>query len=293
MFSEPSALGLPTIYSPIADEELPTNGGRRIFVGDLQGCRGELEALLKEVSFEQGKDRLYPLGDLVNRGPDSKGTLKLLRELDARPILGNHDLHAIATREGSRKLSKQDTLDELLDKSEESDELLSWLGVQPLLRVHPDYYLVHAALHPSWKNEKQLRAGLRPAPRGLIFPKKQAAAQNFSKIKDIDPSDYVTRTRFTNAKGAWPSKHDKRDEDGNPLDQRWAPWFEYYMPTGHNGRFVVYGHWAQFGLRKGESTLGLDSGCVWGGELTAWIPEETRFASVKASERWAGNFRPR
>jgi bis(5'-nucleosyl)-tetraphosphatase (symmetrical) len=152
---------------------------------------------------------------------------------------------------------------------------------------------MHAAMHPSWNNEKRLRDALRPAPRGLHFPPKPKAAANHAKIKDIDTTDYVTRTRFTNAKGHWPSKHDKRDDDGNPIDRRWVPWYEFYDAKGHKGRRVLYGHWAMFGLCDRKQTLGLDTGCVWGGELTAWIPEEARFVSVPAREKWAGNFRPR
>jgi bis(5'-nucleosyl)-tetraphosphatase (symmetrical) len=293
MFSEPSALKLSSIYNPIVNDELPSGGGRRFFVGDLQGCCGELEDLLESSGFIKGTDVLYPVGDLVNRGPESRKTLELLREIEARPVLGNHDLHTLHVREGARKLSRQDTISDLLDESEACDDLLRWLAAQPLVRVHADFYQVHAALHPTWKNEQLLRAGLRSAPRSIILPKKAKAAQNHAKIKQIDISDFVTRTRFTNPKGFWPSKHDKLDDDGNPLGDRWKPWYEYYSPRAHAGRLVIYGHWAQFGLQKGAASLGLDSGCVWGGELTAWIAEEQRFVAVPARERWAGNFRPR
>ncbi|MFT4711385.1 MAG: hypothetical protein ACI8Q9_002527, partial [Planctomycetota bacterium] len=85
----------------------------------------------------------------------------------------------------------------------------------------------------------------------------------------------------------------KRDEDGNPIDRKWRPWYEFYHRESHGNRRVIYGHWAQFGLSEKPQSLGLDTGCVWGGELTAWIPEEERFVKVKARERWAGNFRPR
>ena len=293
MFPGPNQLGLPSIYSPIAMEELPSEGGRRVFVGDLQGCVHELEDLLKAITFVAGKDVLLPVGDLVNRGPESVATLRLLRDVDARPVLGNHDLHAIAVREKIRKLGKGDTIQELVDGSPEHDDLLLWLGANPLLRIFPDCYQVHAALHPSWKNEKRLLDQLRPAPRGIHFPPKQKAAFSHGKIRDIDVSDYMTRTRFTNAKGSWPSKHDKRDEDGNPLDSKWVPWYEFYNAGAHRSRRVIYGHWAMFGLSEREQTLGLDTGCVWGGELTAWIPEEKRLESVQARARHAGQFRPR
>lgn len=293
MFAAPNDLGLPSIYHPISTDPLPESGGRRIFVGDLQGCVGELEDLLAATAFVPGTDVLLPVGDLVNRGPESIQTLKLLREIEARPVLGNHDLHAIAVREGTRKLSKEDTIGELTDKSDSNDELLRWLGVQPLIRIFPDCYQVHAGLHPTWKGLKRITTALRPAPRGIHFPAKQKAANSHGKIRDIDTSDYVTRTRFTNAKGTWPSKHDKRDEDGNPIDRKWRPWYEFYHRENHGNRRVIYGHWAMFGLCEKPQSLGLDTGCVWGGELTAWIPEEERLVSVKARERWAGNFRPR
>ncbi|MCK5944202.1 MAG: metallophosphoesterase, partial [Planctomycetes bacterium] len=103
---------------------------RRIFVGDIQGCRAQLERLLDAVAFVRGADRLVPVGDLVNKGPDSRGCLELLMELDAEPVLGNHDLH-------------------WLDHGEADERQHAWLRAQPITRVFDDLIAVHAGLHPA------------------------------------------------------------------------------------------------------------------------------------------------
>ena len=105
---------------------------RRIFVGDLQGCLEELDDLLERVEFRPGVDELHPVGDLVNRGPDSLGVLRRLRELDAGGVLGNHDVHLLRVAAGTRTPGRRDTLSELL-ASPERDELLAWLARRPLL----------------------------------------------------------------------------------------------------------------------------------------------------------------
>lgn len=253
-----------------------SKGGRRVFVGDIQGCRDELETLLDEVHFKPGRDRLLPVGDLVNRGPRSLGTLRLLKRLDARPVLGNHDLHALDSACGRRALSPSDTLDKLL-AAPDAPELLAWLASQPLVRVHKDLYQVHAGLHPAWKTPSKLRAALKPQ-RG-------AAAQAATA--------FASRARFCDAAGQLPSKRIKRDSDGNPTSSRWKPWYKFYDHRGHDHRYVVYGHWAVMGIVDRAASIGLDSGCVWGGALTAYIPEERAIISVRAERAYAGNFRPR
>jgi len=253
-----------------------SKGGRRIFIGDIQGCKDELETLLDEVRFKPGRDRLMPVGDLVNRGPRSLGTLRILKRLGARPVLGNHDLHLLDTACGRRKLSPSDTLDKTL-AAPDAPELLSWLAAQPLVRIHKDLYQVHAALHPAWDTTAKLREALRPT-RG-------AGAR--------EATAFVTRARYCDAAGALPSKRVKRDSDGNPTSARWKPWYKLYDHRGHNRRYVVYGHWAVMGVVDRAATIGLDSGCVWGGALTAYIPEERQIISIQAERAYAGNFRPR
>lgn len=124
---------------------------RRIFVGDVQGCRSELERLLEELAFDPARDQLRPVGDLVNRGPDNVGVLRLLMRLDAEPVLGNHDLHLLGVADGQRSQRPDDTLDDVL-QADDRHELLDWLRQQPYLRVDRDLFQVHAGLHPRWRD---------------------------------------------------------------------------------------------------------------------------------------------
>ena len=264
----------------VHERRLP-RGGRRIFVGDLQGCLGELEELLSAVHFEPGKDVLYPVGDLVNRGPASKETLRFLRHLDARPVLGNHDLHLLDVARKKRRLSKNDTLDAVLE-APDRELLLEWLAAQPLLRIHPDLYQVHAGLHPAWATTAHLKRAVQPV--------KGSAA----KLANA----FLTRVRYCDVDGNLPSKGVLTDRDGNPKKRkRWKPWYAFYAPgqgrAGHGGRYVVYGHWAVMGVVETDNTIGLDSGCVWGGAMTAYVAEEETLVSVPAHRAHAGNYRPR
>ncbi|MBC8451424.1 MAG: metallophosphoesterase, partial [Planctomycetes bacterium] len=253
----------------------PTRG-RRSSNGDSQCCKGELDSLLAEVKARPGRDRLLPVGDLVNRGPKSVGVLRLLKELNARPVLGNHDLHLLGVAQGKRKLSSSDTLSKVLTSSD-APELLTWLAQQPILRVHKDLYQIHAGLHPAWKTRRILEDALSPK-RGANY---------------LESTTFATRARYCNAEGDLPGKRVLRDKDGDPTNPRWRPWYEFYDPAGHNSRYVVYGHWAVMGIVDRKTTLGLDSGCVWGGDLTAYIPEEKLLVSVHASRAYSGNYRPR
>jgi len=229
---------------------------RRIFIGDIQGCREELEELLEKVRFDPAGDELHPVGDLVNRGPDSLGTVRLLRSLGAGGVLGNHDLHLLAVAAGKRALRPDDSLEELLE-ADDAKPLLEWLAKRPFVRRWPDLYLVHAALHPKWSRPHEL---LRDED-----PRKPGAAALFA-----------TRTRYCDPKGALPTGDDP--DPGPPFE----PWHHYYRAKRHGGRLVVFGHWAAQGLYVGKHVLGLDSGCVWGKKLTAWIAEDDRLVSVDA-----------
>lgn len=234
---------------------------RRIFVGDVQGCRSELERLLEAVRFDPAGDRLHPVGDLVNRGPDSLGALRVLRALDAQCVLGNHDVHLLRVAAGKRQLRSGDTLDALL-ASDERARLLDWLAAQPFLRAHTDLYCVHAALHPAWREPARELAGLDP-------------------LGDDARIEFATRARYCDSSGARPV------HDDPPPGPPQRPWYEHYARAAHGGRRVVFGHWAARGLVVTADVIGLDSGCVWGGALSAWIAEEDRIVSVRAERAWA------
>ncbi|MCA8954535.1 MAG: metallophosphoesterase [Planctomycetes bacterium] len=205
---------------------------RRVFVGDIQGCLEQLDALLEEIGFQRGVDVLHPVGDMVNKGPDSLGVLARLRELKAFPVLGNHDL---AFLERGRVTEPR---------------LAEWLRAQPIVRVLDDVIMVHAGLHPRW-GERELRRLSRA---------------------DID---FAVNVRYCDAKGNRPAS------DWPPPGPPFRPWHEFY----HGSKRVVFGHWARQGLLVRPHALGLDTGCVYGGELTAWIAEEDRLVAVPGWQR--------
>ena len=239
----------------------PPAVGRRIFVGDVQGCRVELERLLEEVRFDAARDELHPVGDLVNRGPDSLGTLRLARELGAGGVLGNHDLHLLQVRAGVRALRRGDTLDELL-ADDDADELCAWLAERPFVRAWDDVLLVHAGVDPRWDDPVRALSGLDPLDPGA-------------------KGAFAVRVRGCDAEGRRP--------DGDPSEVRspYRPWWRWYDPARHGGRTVVFGHWAMQGLVVEPGVRGLDTGCVWGGKLTAWIAEEDRIVQVPAERAYA------
>lgn len=237
------------------------SGRRRIFVGDVQGCREELERLLDALRFDPAGDALHPVGDFVNRGPDSPGTLRLLRELDAGGVLGNHDLHALRTAAGLRERGPRDTLDALL-AADDRDELFAWLAERPFVLAWPDVLCIHAAVHPAWDDPVATLGGLdplRPDPR----------------------SDFATRARYCTADGERPP------QDWPPPGPPFVPWFELWQARRDELRTVVYGHWSQMGLVELPRVRGLDTGCVWGGRLTAWIADEDRLVSVPAARAYS------
>lgn len=236
--------------------------GRRIFVGDVQGCADELEDLLEAVDFRKKKDALWFVGDIVNRGPKSLRALELAVDLGANSVLGNHDVHLLMVAAGARRLGRRDTLKPIL-KSSRSDELLAWLRRRPLVKVWDDLLVVHAALHPRWRDVKAIAKPLEKAIRK-------------GKVDWNDPALlFFTSVRYCDKRGRLPPR-------GRRRDRRYHPWDVYYK----GDRTVVFGHWAARGLVKGRRVRGLDTGCVWGGRLTAWIAEQDKIVSVPARKAY-------
>ena len=203
---------------------------RRIFVGDIQGCRTQLEELLRRVDFTVGRDVLYPVGDLVNKGPDSEGVLRLLRELDAQPVLGNHDLWWLRAKKIRDPASH------------------AWLAAQPIVRDLGDVLMVHAGLHPQWE-----LAGL--------------AARRLTAAE----IEFATTVRYCTPEGEQPP------DDWPPPGSPFEPWDTYYRGAPR----VVFGHWARRGLVRTPKVIGLDTGCVYGGRLSAWVAEEDAIVQVE------------
>lgn len=240
----------------------------RWIVGDVQGCARELDALLRAVRFDPGRDELWCLGDLVNRGPDSLEALRLWRDAGGRSLLGNHDVHAVLARARRRPLRAGDTLDALF-AAPDADELLGLLRDLPVL-VHlagdasaklPPLWIVHAGLDPRWRDLERVAAALNATPRddeALLQP-------------DVA---FATRVRCCTADGR------RCGHTGPPRDcpQPFRPWDEFY----DGATLVVHGHWAHRGHYRGARTMGLDSGCVHGGKLTGWCHEEDRVVQIPA-----------
>ncbi|HEX9475003.1 MAG TPA: symmetrical bis(5'-nucleosyl)-tetraphosphatase [Steroidobacteraceae bacterium] len=249
-------------------------------IGDVQGCCAELEELLARLRFKADRDLLWFTGDLVNRGPQSLATLRLVSALadNAVVVLGNHDLHLLAAAHlPGHKLRRSDTLDEVLAASDR-DRLLGWLIERPLAhydRAHQDL-LVHAGLVPQWDAQQAARlAGevaraLRHDPRALLESmygdqpdQWDEALSGTARLRFI--INVLTRIRVCTAGG----RIDLRQK-GTPGEAQppWQPWFAVRGRASAATR-IVFGHWSALGYYRAEGLLGLDTGCVWGGALTA------------------------
>jgi bis(5'-nucleosyl)-tetraphosphatase (symmetrical) len=247
-------------------------------VGDIQGCFDELQGLLAEIRFDPACDRLWLTGDLVNRGPDSLAVLRFVRGLGAAAVtvLGNHDLHLLALAEGLGKLKSSDTLQAILE-APDRDELLAWLRSRPLLHHELGYTLVHAGLAPQWDlaTARACAAELETVLQGPDYP------AFFRHMYGDQPARWdpgltgwerlrfsvncFTRLRYCTADGRL-----EMGFKGEPGSQppEYLPWFE--VPSRHNRDLkIIFGHWSTLGLRREDGVLALDTGCLWGGLLTA------------------------
>lgn len=237
-------------------------------IGDVHGCFRTLEALLDRLDLNLRGDRLWMVGDLVNRGPRSLETLRWARALDAemgdrfQVVLGNHDLHMIARHMGVAGKRPRDTLKKVL-KAPDAPELVDWLRRRPFVHFDAvagrDHVLVHAGLRPGWSPSDARDAAVR-LERKLRGPK----AKRLLHRRDNKSLAAFTRMRMLDAKGrphSWNGPPEQAPED-------LRPWFDA-APRGCPGHAAVCGHWAALGLRIEDGLIALDSGCVWGGALTA------------------------
>ena len=248
-------------------------------IGDVQGCCDELEQLLARIRFSGERDRLWFVGDLVNRGPRSLKALRLVRSLgdNAVSVLGNHDLHLLAVALAGERLRKSDTLSEILAASDR-DALLEWLLLLPLAYFEPDHgdLLVHAGVLPQWSVALTLQlAGevqrvLQDDPRTLLSgmygdqpDRWQPALTAPDRLRLT--INVLTRLRFCTADGRVDFKQ-KGKPDSAP--RPWLPWFRVAGRASRDQR-IVFGHWSALGLHREPGILALDTGCVWGGALTA------------------------
>jgi bis(5'-nucleosyl)-tetraphosphatase (symmetrical) len=249
-------------------------------IGDLQGCVTPFERLLERVRFDPARDRLWLVGDLVNRGPQSGDCLRLVHDLGeaAITVLGNHDLHLLASAAGVRPLRPKDTLKQVLDRPD-AGELLNWLAARPLL--HHDaglgWTLVHAGIPPAWdlhtaRQEAHAVERVLRDPVDLKAFLQEMYGNNpaywHDGLKGMDRLRFtvnaLTRMRFLDADGGL-----DLDESGPPEEAptQLTPWFEV-ADRRMAAQRIAFGHWSALGYRHGPDWLSLDSGCVWGRKLT-------------------------
>jgi bis(5'-nucleosyl)-tetraphosphatase (symmetrical) len=252
-------------------------------IGDVQGCDSALQGLLETIDFSPSRDTLYLLGDLVNRGPSSLAVLRRLMALGdcARSILGNHDLHLLAVANGIRPLHRSDTVQDILSAPDRT-ALLDWLRQQPLVRLEFGFLMVHAGVLPAWTATKTVAlanevSAVLQSPdypeflRQMYGNEPQAWSedlQGFDRLRVI--VNALTRLRFCSAQG---EMEFATKEGAGQAPAGYMPWFD--VPGRQSASTpTACGHWSTLGLVQRNNLLGLDTGCVWGGCLSAWhMPE--------------------
>jgi bis(5'-nucleosyl)-tetraphosphatase (symmetrical) len=266
-------------------------------IGDLQGCAHEAQVLINRIADDAPQGfRIVFVGDLINRGPDSLAALRLAEQLtrdgQAEAILGNHDLHLLAVACGAQAASRGDTLDAILAAPDRA-QLLDWLRQRPLAMMAHGHLLVHAGVLPAWSAEQTLalagevEAALR-GPDWVAFlgqlygntpDRWDASLTGAARLRCI--VNALTRMRLCTPDGVMDFK--QKESAGAPAGSGLLPWFD--LPGRRSaGTPVVFGHWSALGLLLREDVIGLDSGCVWGGKLSAVCLDDRSVLEVDCPE---------
>ena len=250
----------------------------KFLIGDVQGCCDALDRVLAEIGYSPSRDHFWLLGDLVNRGPQSLAALRRIKAFEgaADCLLGNHDLHLLAVAAGAQRLRRQDTLAEILD-APDREVLLGWLRAQHLAAFSDGWLLVHAGVAPQWDVQATLaraaevEAKLRSKSAGkflrVMYGDKPTRwsdeLEGEERLRFI--VNALTRMRFCDKRGRLEFET-KQGRDSAP--RGYMPWFE--VPGRlTEGTPIAFGHWSTLGLIDSPQLLSLDTGCVWGGALTA------------------------
>ncbi len=249
-------------------------------IGDVQGCFQQLLELLDKIKFNADRDRLWFAGDIVNRGPDSLETLRFVRSLgdNAITVLGNHDLHLLAIAHGRGKQGRKDTVNDILE-APDRDRLLDWLIHRPLMHYDKkrDTCLVHAGIYPAWPVKdalvyaSEVEAMIQSNKSHEFFqhmygdkpPKWSDRLRGWDRLRFI--TNVFTRMRYCDTKGRLTLR-----EKGSPEKQPpgIVPWFQVKNRRHQNTR-IIFGHWSTLKNPHIENLFPLDTGCLWGGQLTA------------------------
>jgi bis(5'-nucleosyl)-tetraphosphatase (symmetrical) len=247
-------------------------------IGDIHGCFETLQALLEAIRFSPRDDRVWLVGDLVNRGPRSADVVRWAAGLGDRAVtvLGNHDLHLLARAAGLARPKRRDTLEDVLDAPDAQD-LLDWLRQRPLIHREGDDVMVHAGLFPAWtleRAEELAREVERELRDGHAMPLLESVDRKTDeRWKEGLPTGERRRVALAGFAKLRLLREDGRMCAGysGPPEQaprHCIPWFAAGERRNRDAR-IVFGHWAALGLRTGDGFAGIDSGCAWGGELTA------------------------
>ncbi len=266
-------------------------------IGDIHGCWQTLTKLLERIEWKPESDCLWLVGDLVNRGPSSIDVLRWAHDNRDRvtPVLGNHELHMLARSVGVAKTREEDTLDEMFS-APDRQTLLDWVRTWPLIHHFGPYVVVHGGLAPEWNIEMAthladaVSAGIS-GPRGdaiieMICQRRRtgwheglrgdeqlaSAAAVFTRMRMVGP-DGTAQLSYGGPPGAAPAG--------------WQPWFRA-SAARHQGYKMLFGHWAQFGFYRANDVACLDSGCVYGGRLTALCLDDGRVVQEPVADRVTG-----
>lgn len=256
-------------------------------IGDIHGCLPSLEELLRQIPTDA---KLLFIGDIVNRGPQSLATIRKVMSFGKRAecLLGNHEIHLMAVYAGKRALGKGDTIQEVLD-APDCDEIIEWLRHRPMALFKHNYLMVHAACDWRWslddtlkyarKVEKFFRSDKWRDEIGEIFGRQQWDKSLKGKKKLRAIVNVLTRTRFLNPDG---SMDFKQKWSPSETPKEYIPWFEYPGRKTADTK-IVFGHWSTLGSTSWPNIFPLDTGCLWGGKLTALrLNKHPMYLSVKA-----------
>ena len=260
-------------------------------IGDVQGCATQLHQLVDHINFDPTTDRLWFVGDLVNRGPASLEVLRFIKNLGARArvVLGNHDLFLLAVAEGVVPLRRKDTIQDVL-AAEDRPELLEWLRRQPFHHREGSYLMIHAGILPQWTIDETVRLAREvesvlsgPNYRRLLDALFNGLTPRWDPALDGDErpasiARVLTKLRTCTLAG------DLSGFSGPPeqAPSGYLPWFRH--PHHRPGDItIVCGHWAALGLHLEENLIALDSGCVWGNRLSAIRLDDRQIYQVPCS----------
>lgn len=262
-------------------------------IGDIQGCHTEFCQLLELIGFSPGADRLWLVGDLVNRGPDSLAVLREVKAIGdaAVTVLGNHDLHLLTVAAGHARQHTNDTVAQIL-AAPDRDELIGWVRSRPLVVIQEDRLLVHAGLVPQWTPatalmlSREVQAVLagdnHDAFLATLYGDQPRAWRDdlsgFDRLRVV--VNACTRMRFCTADGTMEFR-EKRGREHAP--DGFLPWFEHESRASA-GKTIVCGHWSTRELVLAPNVLMLDSGCLWGGSLTAVRLDDRRVFQVPSRQ---------